>query len=500
MTPNIINNNIVCCVCKEEINHTHFLKCSICANTYDLNCTNVSVRRFDLMRTETKASWKCRSCLQKRLKTSKRINLQRVLRDNKKHLTSEKKNPSQDNATLEQPVQSKPSTLSEQSSDLDSYSDIESQASTLLDASSRSLPNITVQAFDLEDLKSQITELSTNLASAHEEIDRLNSQVVNLKRQVDEKTKLLDAYKKILTESASYVKSSAKNSIAKKRTSIHESSPPKSNGPIITSTPLQANKKLYRKQNSTDTSTDELKIIIQKQKLSESKEKKNNACENETSSNGNILIFGSQQCVGLAKALINSRQKCREPTQEYKTTAFTKPQASTEEILKNPYTLKTLPKDKIILCLGENDTNPTKVIMEISAAIKHFQRSSVFILGVHNNKYLNVNKLNQEIRILCNNSQNCYFINVNPQCFNKMMYLRYICNKVNHTINEIDNKNTVKNTIPVPVRRGTIPFYFRRTTISTLQKTIFNLQSSSSKVTEPIRPASQVNMSDFFRK
>ncbi|WP_337241651.1 hypothetical protein, partial [Proteus faecis] len=76
-----------------------------------------------------------------------------------------------------------------------------------------------------------------------------------------------------------------------------------------------------------------------------------------------IQIIGTQQLVGLAAELIKSRFKT--PYEKYSVSAFTKPQALSEEISKACDNLKLKDNDKLVICLGENDNNPVKIISHL---------------------------------------------------------------------------------------------------------------------------------------
>ncbi|CAG9122923.1 unnamed protein product [Plutella xylostella] len=55
--------NNVCVKCNNKLHHTQFMKCTLCAQTYDLDCADVSSKRYALMTKENKSNWKCTPCL-----------------------------------------------------------------------------------------------------------------------------------------------------------------------------------------------------------------------------------------------------------------------------------------------------------------------------------------------------------------------------------------------------------------------------------------------------
>ncbi|CAG5036075.1 unnamed protein product [Parnassius apollo] len=112
--------------------------------------------------------------------------------------------------------------------------------------------------------------------------------------------------------------------------------------------------------------------------------KKNNAFTKQ-----NIFIMGTQQCIGLAAELTKSRMNNR--YEDYQVTAFIKPFASTEEVLKLCTNLKVDTHDKVILCVGENDDDPVTTIAELYAALKLLKHATVIVMNVNSSKHLNNN-------------------------------------------------------------------------------------------------------------
>lgn len=59
----------VCAGCRQNITNREFLICSLCKETYDLQCSQVSEKRFyNTMTTEHRESWKCPACVCNRRK------------------------------------------------------------------------------------------------------------------------------------------------------------------------------------------------------------------------------------------------------------------------------------------------------------------------------------------------------------------------------------------------------------------------------------------------
>lgn len=93
-----------------------------------------------------------------------------------------------------------------------------------------------------------------------------------------------------------------------------------------------------------------------------------------------IIIFGTQQCRGLVSKLLNSRVNTK--YEQYSVSSITKPYAKCDEVLRGCESAMTSEKDKIVLCIGENDTNPTILLSELYYFLKLFKTNSVFLLDV----------------------------------------------------------------------------------------------------------------------
>lgn len=143
-----------------------------------------------------------------------------------------------------------------------------------------------------------------------------------------------------------------------------------------------------------------------------------------------IYIFGAQQCVGLASMLKNSRSNTM--YEKYRVESITKPQASAKDILRSCEQIKPTGTDKIILSVGENDTNPMELLYNLSYTLKRLENSKVILLGVNKSWHLNENKLNATLRKYCHNLKNCTFIN----CYK--LSTKLICKHINFTIDTHD--------------------------------------------------------------
>lgn len=163
-----------------------------------------------------------------------------------------------------------------------------------------------------------------------------------------------------------------------------------------------------------------------------------------TQENNNIWIYGDQKCIGLGARLYESRQSTT--ILKYNIISFTKPNASTEEILKGLHNISIVPQDKIILAVGENDRNPFDVISELHYILKKYRYYNIFVLQVLNNPYLNTVKLNSKLKLICNQFKNCKFIQLDQVNFKNIDICKYLCNRLNFNIDSIDyNVKFIRN-------------------------------------------------------
>lgn len=150
-------------------------------------------------------------------------------------------------------------------------------------------------------------------------------------------------------------------------------------------------------------------------------------------SSGKIMIYGTQQCSGLASKLIGSREGTK--PEKYLVSSITKHYAKSNEVLKGCDSLIMSEKDKIILCVGENDTNPTDSLAELCYVLKKLQNNTVFLLKVVNNRYLNECMLNKQFKLICNIFPNCHFVNLTGETGD---LLQETCESLNYKIDCMD--------------------------------------------------------------
>lgn len=180
--------------------------------------------------------------------------------------------------------------------------------------------------------------------------------------------------------------------------------------------------------------------------------------------------MGGQQCTGLASQLIQSRKESN--YLKYNISSITKPGAGAEEVLKPSYKLKDSQDNCLIACVRENNTNPNKIIIELSAMLKCFQYTQIIVLKVLHNESLNEYMLNTTLKNICKNFTNCTFVDINPYNYyykNKFNYFSYVCKQINYVIDSnyydryflrYKSTNVQPRLLQSNPKKGTIPFYF----------------------------------------
>lgn len=202
-----------CHKCKKEILDKYFLKCFCCAKVYDIDCTNVSEKRFQLMTKEKKTAWKCHSChTANQRKTGNKASPVKASSSGALQRTSS--TPSKEHITFRKPILNK-QLLIKDSSDTEistgnsSYESIESQ-----DDEDDTMPNMCISNRSCPDLRSvgneilsdhldKIDSLEIRLLSAENEIQNLILENNGLKKLLDENEKTIKKLTHICTSTFS---------------------------------------------------------------------------------------------------------------------------------------------------------------------------------------------------------------------------------------------------------------------------------------------------------
>lgn len=376
-----------------------------------------------------------------------------------------------------------------------------------------SLPDLTTHNYpEIYELEAIISRLQEELKIAHEEVEKLNLELLELKKKFRECENKIKLFKTVgiddISQNNSYNSTplfcSKKNGKQNRRRSLN------------TRTKILERIEIDRKSTSPETSY-ERNVYQANQKNSDSQSNTNDvptdgATHLQSENTHRIFIIGDGQLSGLAPALLSSGKG--KWNNRYLPYGLIKPNANSSKVLEcNDDVFGAASKDDIVLlCTGSEDTNPFNVIINLSIALDKLSHvSNVYVLPVLYNPYLNERKLNSSIKLVTRNFPKCKYLEFSNSYTTKSAYLNAVCNKINSYINFIEfgaqllqsgriNKN--RNNIVQP-RKGTIPYYFKKCN-DTSNPILLNTQMSNNKwgninSSKKLQYNSNSNNNSFFR-
>lgn len=504
-----IPEKVICFKCKKAVDTKKTALCSVCTNRYEPDCDGFPEQTYRLMDQESRKKWRCRTCIKSKkapttnhvadvsnVTTRKRANL---------NLNSPTPGPSDSFQENKQPGTVKPAVqgtsdildshiLSEYEPSDESF-DTPNKLSHSVDGTISEIS----ETLTVLEMKNTIEELTLRLNSAENELENTILENSNLHQQINKltaETKMLKSlcYSPVTSENSPAVKHKRKRlSLLPQNPSSTPCTPLPNESKVDCNksieiiclqqkiTDLQQN--LKEAQQQIEALTKLIETMKSSNKISQkSLVSKINAEtpayteEQRHEPTSRVFIFGSQQCVGLAAAMIHSRQSTR--YEKYKVIANTKPNALSNQIIMSCRYAKLNTNDKLVICVGENDYNLTHTLSQLQIILDTFYNNMIIVLNVLKNEYLDVNKLNNRIKNVCINYKKCKFLESQS---NKISEL---CTKINYLIdcndyNEnylnprnlvkriLSNKSSLKvNTNLNKPKKGTIPFYFDRISLS----------------------------------
>ncbi|PZC83421.1 hypothetical protein B5X24_HaOG207804 [Helicoverpa armigera] len=518
-----ISEKVICFKCKKSVDIRKTALCSTCNNRYEPDCDGYPEQTYRLMDQESKKKWRCKLCKKKgptidpisdisNITTRKRPNLHFKnlspgpgpsdnFRENKQFAT----------ATLKTNDILDPHILSENESSDETF-DTPNKLSHSVDGTISEIS----ETLTVLEMKNTIEVLTLKLDSAENELENTLLENSNLNQQINKLTaeiKMLKSlcYSPITSENSPAFKQKRKrlsllpqNSVSTPCTPL----PNKTNIDFYKSievislqqkiADLQQNLKEAQQQIETLTKTMETmqRSNITARTSTEALLRSNHGTTNTTSNldaptyseeqkhepTSRVFIFGSQQCVGLAAAMIHSRQNTR--YEKYTITANTKPNALSSQIIMSCRYAKLNHNDKLVICLGENDHNLNYVLSQLQTILDTFYNNMTIVLNVFKNEFFDVNKLNYRLKNVCINYKKCKFL----EC--KSNNISELCTKINYLIDYNDyyekyldprnlvnhmrsNKSSANKNIKLnKPKKGTIPFYFDRVSLSRQQSEI----------------------------
>lgn len=369
--------------------------------------------------------------------------------------------------------------------------------STQLEDSNRSLPVAnSLEAYFIDDLKRKLEETQSELMSAHEEIIKLNTEITYLRQQSEERNKKIE-FLKNFTMNSPITTNTYQTSTYKKKAKPKKIKIDKKVCKILDSTTDVCS------QDTTIevlTNTSKQQDITKKNLAMKKHDEKIKPIEGQTiqritDNKPGIFILGDQQAKGLSLNLIKSRD--RKWNNIYRVSSIVKPNARSTQILESCDHLKKsiTESDIVILLLGANDKDPYQLFSEICIALYKLKNcKQVIIPEIQYNPYLNEQLLNHKIKLLVKQFENCIYLdyqsasfenNINNLCFKlnieidyldyKQKYLISINNKNNSNFT-VSNSNSICNQLTFEqnkrnleqkikdrnVKKGTIPYYFKK--------------------------------------
>lgn len=337
---------------------------------------------------------------------------------------------------------------------IDSSNSLSSTASENVLARSLDLSTNRYSSF-FEEMKIEIGQLKSSLLSTQTEMENIILENVDLKKQISQLKKDLGVLKQICRSPITSgrqnnMSPSTKKALRRRLTDSFQITPlhvkeksltlPKE--PVTRHEPTGDMDMVSVVQPSAQSSVQPMNGIENREQLPHRNEEVSGKIDkinvviptcktSQNTHNKRVFILGGQQCSGLALKLIKSR--LRNPYVKYQFMSFVKPNASTEEILKNVNLCNNITsEDRIVIAVGQHDTNPLKVIAEVCTFFKSVS-CPVLILSVRNNIYLNEIKLNDMVDLLSRQYNDCKFIDVNSDQFDY-----YACKNINAVLDQLD--------------------------------------------------------------
>lgn len=457
-----------CDRCKIDFPRREYLTCSLCKRTLDLGCANVPFVRFNIMDAERKMKWKCDSCLSKpgpSKATSPLVPVQASTIQEKSNISQNELN--ENDYVTKRNVKNRLHVSSEDLLQSLTEDCTSNASSTLLEDTPNSLPNISID--EDSELKEEILLLKTQLASAHAEIERLNLQVIDLKKKIDSQQKKSNVFKQLLSKQTprKCTPLKATNKFKATRTVSHQFSLA-STAERFPHNRSEPDKILLKEDfNLTGNETPKTSITsVQSNRGIFSKEERHR-----------IIIIGDQVSRNMAISLLQLRSKYRNP-KKYTITGRVYPNANIEHAIESSKTmLEDLQEDDwLILCFGSNDSNPMKLGVELSALLKKQNKPKIIVTSVIQNPYLNVKRLNQHVQSLLNCfTKNVHYVDLSNDY--RFAYPYNIFNEINKKIDSIDYEKyylckasrqvakvvgtgSISQKNKIAPKQGTIPYYF----------------------------------------
>lgn len=470
-----------CAKCRQKLTDREHLTCILCNTTYDLQCGNVSVALFrKVMSRESKDRWECQWCIQKRAQDRRDITNTPV---GKCAWTVEtegitKKKKMEQRSLLRQLSTEDMLSISSNDENVDEIPLGNTEPSS--PATGTETTCKCNKAAEVEQLKTELQELANQLITAKEEIIWLLKENGILKEGSKDALTMSHKNNKIIPKKHCAEKVNMIDSIPIAETpclTSAEYSTPVQNEEMAERQPKIHNKNKVNTKYSLPiaempchTST-ECSTLVQNDEMAERHPK--------------IHIIGDQTCKDYASLLIKLRNKYRN-AKKYSVSNNCYPDATAEHIIRNTRSAQNdlHSDDWIVISIGANDINPTKLCIELSAMLKALPKTKIILMEITRNSFLSEDKLNNALKNIASNFENCEYLSIKKISELKLVK-QTIVKAINNLINTKDynacfigkNINKVKRTVQinktdknnkVPILKqikltfGTIPYYFEK--------------------------------------
>lgn len=461
ITPSTHNHLAVNChSCDQNIKKYEFLTCSLCKNSYHIECINVSFGRFRIMSPNRKKTYRCDTCIEG-LKIIPEQNF--ITHRNKLKINIPTEN-----------------SFEELSDDLDEFSSLTSSPAMTINTS-LSMQRLSSDS-EIENLKQQNQTLRRKLEISDSEIEHLleenkamNKRIMELELKVKKLSHDCTCYcgKSCCTK----CKEKAKNKLDFTHT---ENSSPKSKPGT---TELDITLKQDHHYKSTIKPCDTKKID-----------------PNDETKTRKIYILGDEQLKDLSATIIKARQG--KWNNKYQPIAHILTGATSTEILDfcTGWSKDISENDVIVLGFGSNDRDVHRLHSNICIILNQLSKNVVYCAPINCNPGLNVKTLNDNLKLWTKHFDNCTNIDMKRFNLSHKSYVNHLCDKINAGIDYIEYKvkyltiKSLKQHIlrPAPkktnlnnhqtqkYKKGTIPYYFNKNRLSKAPPSALNSQNNTS--------------------
>ncbi|KAF9405921.1 hypothetical protein HW555_013517 [Spodoptera exigua] len=331
-----------CFKCRKSVDIKETALCSICNHRYEFDCDGYPEGTYRLMDTESKKRWKCKTCLKNNKKVQDASNVTNITTRKKGNLRQDCSPPApvriqnvNDSKQTVPVMASVQNTLDILDSHILSECEISGGSYDTPNKLSKSVDGTISETLTILEMKDTIKRLTNKLDSTENELENTILENNNLRQQLDKLTTEIKLLKSLCHSSTVTENSPALNPRRKRHSLIHQRSFFSPSTPLPNSLQLdygknteimELNQKITELQNQLRDAQQQIqacKKIIDESKHTNvtspnsSVSKINtrtsfHAEEPNHETSNRVLIFGSQQCVGLAAALIHSRRNTRE--------------------------------------------------------------------------------------------------------------------------------------------------------------------------------------------